>query len=294
MHGACWHIDPAMMKGTRMSERQNGLAEAYLYDAEIAYAVPGSEQIFYPSERHRSRMPAESHHMPLYDMRAVRDRLSFDRNGFLLVERPTEAGDLRDPAQVASHYLPEVERLVMELTGADKTICFGQMYRSDATGTTEGSQPAFAAHVDYGDRTVRQFTRDILGEEEAERWLRRRYMLINVWRPVVEVRRSPLALVDASTVRAEDLVVSEVRGGLGDPDRATLYGYRLIHNPAHRWFHVPRMQPDEAMVFKLFDSDPDRVQWTGHLAFNDPAAPPDAPPRESIEVRTISFMPEGS
>ena len=50
-------------------------------------------------------------------------------------------------------------------------------------------------------------------------------------------------------------------------------------------------QPDEILVFKLFDSDRGRVQWTGHTAFNDPGAAPDAPPRESIEIRTISFLP---
>jgi hypothetical protein len=266
--------------------------DAYLYDVEITYAVPGTEQIFYPCERERSSMPAEPHVMPLYDMRAVRDRLSFDRNGFLLVDNPSAVADFRNPAVVRDQYLPEVERLVRDLTGADKTICFGEMYRSDAADTTEGSLPAFAAHVDYGDRTVRQFTRDILGPEEAERWLQRRFMLINVWRPIAEVRRSPLALVDASTVRREDLVVSEVRGGLGDPNRPTLYGWRLTYNPGHRWYHVPHMQPHEVLVFKLYDSDPGAVQWTGHLAFNDPAAEPDAPPRQSIEVRTISFMPE--
>jgi hypothetical protein len=275
-----------------MAEAARKLDDAYLYDVEINYAVPGSEQIFYPAERHRSHMPAEAHRMPLYDMRAVRDLLSFERNGFVLVERPTQAIDFVDPDAVTSRYLPEVERLVMELTGAEKTISFGQMYRSDAPATGEGSQPAFAAHVDYGDRTVRAFARDILGEEEAQRWLQRRYMLINVWRPITEVRRSPLALVDASTVSEEDLVVSEVRGGLGDPNRETLYGFRLTFNPQHRWFHVPRMRPEELLVFKLFDSDPERVQWTGHLAFNDPASEPDAPPRQSIEVRTISFMPQ--
>jgi hypothetical protein len=268
------------------------LANHYLYDVDINYAVPGSEQIFYPTDRARSNMPAEAHRMPLYDMRAVRDELGFDRNGFVLVDHPTSVVDLRDPEKVATAYLPEVERLVMQLTGAEKTISFGQMYRSDAANTTEGSQPAFAAHVDYGDRTVRQFTRETIGDEEAEHWLKRRFMLINVWRPIVEVRRSPLALVDASTVAAGDLVVSEVRGGLGDPNRATLYGFRLTHNPAHRWFHAPRMQPHEVMAFRLFDSDASRVQWTGHLAFDDPTSQPGDPPRESIEVRTISFMPE--
>ena len=34
------------------------------------------------------------------------------------------------------------------------------------------------------------------------------------------------------------------------------------------------------------------MQWTGHTAFDDPTSPPDAPPRESIEIRTISFIPD--
>jgi hypothetical protein len=50
------------------------------------------------------------------------------------------------------------------------------------------------------------------------------------------------------------------------------------------------MQPWEALAFKLFDSDPDAVQHTAHSAFEDPATPPDAAPRQSIEVRTIAFM----
>jgi hypothetical protein len=54
------------------------------------------------------------------------------------------------------------------------------------------------------------------------------------------------------------------------------------------------MQPDEVLVFKLFDSDRSRVQWTGHTAFDDPSAAPDAAPRESIEIRTISFLPAGA
>ena len=52
------------------------------------------------------------------------------------------------------------------------------------------------------------------------------------------------------------------------------------------------MQPDEILAFKLFDSDKTRVQLTGHTAFDDPSSPAGAPARESIEIRTISFMPE--
>jgi len=117
-------------------------------------------------------------------------------------------------------------------------------------------------------------------------------MLINLWRPITPVERTPLAVCDASTVLREDLFDSEIRGGLGDAGRASLYGFNLAYSADHRWYYVPGMQPEEVLAFKLFDSDPTRVQFTAHSAFTDPTSPPDAAPRESIEVRTISFMPE--
>jgi hypothetical protein len=51
------------------------------------------------------------------------------------------------------------------------------------------------------------------------------------------------------------------------------------------------MQCSEALVFKTFDSVKDgRARWTAHTAFDDPNSPPDAPPRESIEMRTLAFF----
>ena len=97
-------------------------------------------------------------------------------------------------------------------------------------------------------------------------------------------------MCDASTVKREDLFDSEVVGGLGDFKRRSLWGYNLAYTPAHRWYWVPHMQPWEALVFKLFDSDPDAVQHTAHSAFEDPNTPPDAAPRQSIEVRTIAYL----
>ena len=65
--------------------------------------------------------------------------------------------------------------------------------------------------------------------------------------------------------------------------------YSLRFNPAHRWFYFPTMQADEAMLLKCFDSDRTRARFTAHSAFDDPTSPADAPPRESIEVRTLAF-----
>ena len=260
-------------------------------DAVIRYVVPGEKAIFYPGDRQRSYWPPEEHRMRIESMRPHVSELALERNGFVLVREPTRVRNFYDADAVKRIYYPEVFDFVKRLNGAAKVIAFGEVARSDSKQTGDGRQPAYGAHVDYGDATVRQFARDILGPGEAERWLSMRYVLMNLWRPITPVHRTPLALCDASTVVRSDLNDSEVRGGLNDPNRATLHGFNLAHSPRHRWYYAPRMQPDEVLAFKLFDSDGSRVQFTGHTAFDDPTAAPDAPARESIEIRTISFIP---
>ena len=56
---------------------------------------------------------------------------------------------------------------------------------------------------------------------------------------------------------------------------------------AQRWFHFPRLSPDEAILIKGYDSAEDVARFAAHSAFDDPASPPDAPERESIETRAL-------
>lgn len=260
-------------------------------EARIKYVVPGEKAIFYPSDRARSYWPGEEHVVRIENMREHLDALSLERNGFVLVKHMSAVKNFSDPQEIRTTYYGEMQELAARLLGAEKVIVFGDVVRSDSTDTSEGRQPAYGAHVDYGERTVRDFSEQILGKEEAAYWLKRRFILMNVWRPLRTVYRAPLAVCDASLVAPEDLNESEVRGGLNDPNRPSLYGFNLSYSPRHRWYYAPQMQPDEVLAFKLFDSDRTRVQWTGHTAFDDPTTAPDAPPRLSIEVRTISFMP---
>lgn len=255
----------------------------------IRYVVKGEAAIFYPGDRDRSYWPADDHEMTVTDARTMRDQLDVAHNGFTLLTHRTAVTDFFDARQVQEIFAPEAIELACRINGASRAIAFGPVARSDDPDSAHGRLPAFGAHVDYGRRTIEDFARAALGAE-ADHWLRKRVVLMNFWRPITPVLRSPLALCDASTVVASDLHPSEVRGGLMDPDRPPLYGFNLSYNPAHRWYYVPRMQPDEVFAFKLYDSDPERPQWTGHTAIVDPDTPPDAPPRQSMEIRTISFI----
>ncbi|HEY1124829.1 MAG TPA: CmcJ/NvfI family oxidoreductase [Sphingobium sp.] len=256
----------------------------------ITYVVRGESAVFNAADRAASYWPKDLHDVDVHDLRPEIDALTFDRNGFVVANEPSDAIAMADPAARMAQFGSEAERLVGNLTGAKKVISFGGMYRTDAPDSADGNLPAFGAHVDYGARTVRDFTLDHIEAEEAERLLAGRHMLINVWRPLKTVERAPLALCDASTVSRDDLFPSEVVGGLGDARRRSLFGFNLAYNPAHRWTWLPHMQSNEAFVFRLYDSDPDAVQFTGHTAIDVPGTPADAAPRESLEIRTIAFL----
>ena len=257
--------------------------------AAMKYVVRGEKATFHPGDRAKSYWPVDEHEVTFHDVRPIADQLAFDRNGFVLVDQPADVADFTDQAELA-RYCRETEALVQRLTGADRVVSFGPMIRTNAGGAHGHNQPAHGAHVDYGARTVADFARDLLPAEEAERRLAGRHMLINVWRPIVTVESAPLAVCDASTVRREDLFDSEVVGGLGDFGRRSLWGFNLAWRPDHRWYWVPRMEPNEVLAFRLFDSDPDAVQFTAHSAFEPPDTPGDAAPRQSIELRTIAFL----
>ena len=50
------------------------------------------------------------------------------------------------------------------------------------------------------------------------------------------------------------------------------------------------MNPDKVIMLKTYDSDKDNARFVGHSAFKDPTSKPDAPFRESVEIRTIVFF----
>ena len=93
-----------------------------------------------------------------------------------------------------------------------------------------------------------------------------------------------MAVCDARSLEAAaDFVATDL---LYDTRRGEIYS--LAYRPGHRWYYVPDMQVDEVLFLKCFDSAEDgRARFTAHTAFDDPTVPPGAPPRESIEVRTL-------
>ena len=255
-------------------------------EAVIRFTDPASEGAMLHSQDHESStfklIPKT---VRIHNARAAGPDLSFDRNGFTLIRNATDV-DLMDKAEVEQRYYPEAAKMIRELTGASDVIVFLDMIRSEVR--EEGAEPANNAHVDFDKESLQRWVQ-ALRPDDAERLLKKRFLNINLWRPLRPVERMPLAVCDASSVSRGDLVRTIIgqRSGEGETPYA---GFNLAYNPDQRWHYFPDMQPDEVLAFRLFDSEMERPHLTAHTAFVDPNSRPDARTRLSHEIRTIAFL----
>ena len=264
-------------------------------EARLVFATRGPEKPYTyagppPEGVPPSRGEFVTRAVQVENARPIADTLRLDVEGFAVVHHPTAVRDFWDEAQTLALGHPETAELVKDITGAARVIVFDHTLRRRAEGTAdrtpgEPRQPASRVHVDQTVSSGPQRVRDILGDQ-AEDLLERRAAIINVWRPIAYPARDwPLAVGDASGTAAEDLIASD----LIFPNRRG-ETYVVAYNPAQRWFYIPDLQPDEAILIKCWDSDPSVARFAPHTGFEDPSTPPGTPPRQSIEFRTIAFF----
>lgn len=232
------------------------------------------------------------HEVCIHDARLDKPDTSLDVEGFRLVSSGTAVEDFFDDAQVEGIYHEEVKALLSEISGATRIEIFDDTRRSTSLARQKEKKIREAADIVHNDYTARsgiQRLRDHFADEpiDAERLLGERFAIVNVWRSIGgPVLNHPLTLCDAATVRPADLVSVERRA----EERIGEIQVALFH-PGQRWYYFPGMQTDEALLFKTFDSETDgRARFTIHTSVEDPTAPVDAPPRESIETRCLVFF----
>jgi len=265
-----------------------------MVESTLSYLSPIAERPYYyqydpPAGKPWRNTKGDRRAVVVHDARELDDRPSLDEAGFLLAKHTTGVEDLYDPTVIRERYYPEMEALVQRLTGAVRVRAFDHNVRSSQKAERKDAErlslePVRLAHNDYTERSGPQRVRDLFGDE-AQALLARRFAVINVWKPIRgPVETAPLAVCDARSIRPQDLVETD----LIYADRVGEV-YSLAFDAGHRWFYFPRMQADEAMLLKCYDSDRARARFTAHTAFDDPTTPADAAPRESIEVRTLAF-----
>jgi hypothetical protein len=231
----------------------------------------------------------DPHQMTVRNGRRETRDFTLDRNGFHFVPHPTKVTDFFDEGEIKRVYYPEMEALVKAESGAKRVVVFDHTLRTaddELREKTKIREVVRRVHNDYTEWSGPQRVRDLL-PQEADELLRGRFAIIQVWRPIRHpVETFPLGICDARSVTEKDFVISE----RVYPDRVG-QTYATAYNPQHQWYWFPRMRRDEALVFKVFDSEKDgRARWTAHTAFEDPTSPPHARPRESIEIRTLAFF----
>lgn len=222
----------------------------------------------------------------VHDARAMEPAPALDANGFAFTGQVSAVRDFMDDEEVRSVYYPEMARLVRQATAAREVVVFDHNVRVDGGERAGNSRvPVRIVHNDYTEKSGPRRVRDLLGDRRADALLKNRFAVVNVWRSIAGVvRTAPLGVIDAGSVRPSDLIPTD----LVYPDRVGEI-YEVAGNPAHRWYHVSGMREDEVLLIKGYDSDTDVARFTPHSAFDHPDTPVDAPPRRSIEIRSLVF-----
>lgn len=265
--------------------------------ANLTYLIPMAEKpVNYtyepPAGIPRTNGTYQTYKLPIYNARSISDNISLDREGFGFTGHHTNVRNFYDEDEVRRVYYPEAEQLLKEVTGATEVVIFDHTLRNAGKSKPNENnikEPAKRVHNDFTAKSG--YTRARLelaarGIDDIDALLKQRFAIINVWRAIAQpIQESPLALCDARSIAATDLVAGDLvyRDRVGET-------YAVTYNPEHKWFYFPQMHRDEALFIKCFDSAEDgHARFAAHTAFEDPTSPIDAPPRESIELRTFVF-----
>ncbi|KAN0114721.1 hypothetical protein V8E51_004265 [Hyaloscypha variabilis] len=151
--------------------------------------------------------------------------------------------------------------------------------------------PARGAHnditLDSGPAVIQRY----MSEEDKQKYIKPgyRFRIVNTWRTLLPVLQDrPLALCDSRTVLPDDLVPADrvIPQGAGEV-------YYLTYNPQHKWFWLENQNPSELLIFIMYDTRAgSHARFCPHVSFDNPRAPVGAPPRESMETRSIVITEE--
>ena len=257
---------------------------------EINYLTPfvgkPAYYLYEPEPYRRTKPPpTEPRMLEIYDARPEIEQFTLDENGFCFASHPLSVLDYFSHAIVRQSYYSQCAELVSRVTGANYTVAFDHNIRDEGLVARAGvDTPVRLAHNDFTQTSSEDCFQRVL-PKTTESPPVNRYVLINVWRPLLgPVDDMPLAVCDAQSLESEDFVETDFIY----PDRTSEI-YSVKANPNHQWYFLDKMNTDEVLLFKCFDSDPSAAaRFTAHTSFRDPRSRPNTRPRRSIEVRTIA------
>ena len=243
----------------------------------------------------RTNLVLDKHDVRIFDARAERETLSFDREGFRLLDHESPINADSDLAVEAEAYLASVGALLKQASGADLVVAQGTglLKRHAERANVKGAiPPSRWAHMDYTDHAAHKWVGWMEDWNGLELRHYPRFAIYQTWRCVSPAPRdNTLVLCDASTIKEESCLTFDacLREPFEEPGNQ--FESQLCHyDPGQRWFYFPDLTPDELIVFKAFDSDKARDAQPLHNSADIPGLPADAAPRVSIEARFFGFF----
>jgi hypothetical protein len=248
---------------------------------------------YYANDHSRDVLAVDPRQISIEDVRGRPDAPSLRREGYQLFDHRSAVQDFKNKDEVAAIHLGEIERLLLQVTGADRVavngagvLRFGE--KSPDAGKFNNSMPARFIHVDISDLTAKQFAARSEPAEPAGRI--RRFAHYNVWRALSPPPQDvPLTVCDARSVARDDLIESDAVFDVPGVPEWSFEGWVVRYNPEHRWAYFSGMHRDEVLIFKTNDTDGDEPHCVPHCAFDDPSCPSGVTPRTSIEMRGIAY-----
>ena len=267
----------------------------------------GRRNLYFPQVMRDARRIGE-----YYPGLSVSSPECMDRLGVSLAHLESKCANFYDSAEVERVFYPEIEKLLLEFfpDATDALVynhdVFDKDYAGDRTEDQDAKNPGVNAryanivHNDLNDNSGRVRCRELLTnnlrnfgreqhytEAEADAKMSRRFMSINLAKPMETVGQFPFVLC-AWPSFADQPYITNYRVYDDRVGETTRFTYR----PDHEWYWFPRQKPTEVSMLKCYDSvtDGSVSRWSFHTACIDPTAPADAPCRKNVVVRSYVFF----
>ena len=235
-----------------------------------------------------------------------------DKLGVSLAHLESKCTNIYDSAEVERVYYPEIEKLLLDFfpDATDALVynhdVFDKDYAGDRTEDQDAKNPgvnanyAMLVHNDLNDNSGRVRCRELLTknlrnfgrtqnytEEAADAKMSRRFMSINLAKPIETIEQYPFVLC-AWPSFADQPYINNYRvydDRVGETTRFT-------HRPDHEWYWFPQQKSNEVSMLKCYDSvtDGSVSRWSFHSACIDPTAPANARCRKNVVVRSFVFF----
>ena len=235
-----------------------------------------------------------------------------DKLGVALAHCESKCTNFYDAHEVERVFYPEMEKLLLEFypDATDALVYNHDVFNKDYTGDRREDQAnknpgvnanyAYLVHNDLNDNSGRVRCRELLTknlrnfgreqrytEAEADAKMSRRFLSINLAKPMETVHQNPFVLC-AWPSFADQPYITNYRIYDDRVGETTRFTYR----PNHEWYWFPQQKPNEVSMLKCYDSitDGSVSRWSFHSACVDPTAPEDAPCRKNLVVRSFVFF----